>query len=198
MSSGCILSNVSVLFVREDSIYKTLAGCDCYDVKRDARSFDGLGPVIAHPPCRTWGNLRTMATSAPADEKELAPWAIAQVRHCGGVLEHPAGSKLFNYCGCGTIAEPDEWGGWRLLVDQYHWGHRASKPTRLYIVGCSYASLPPIPHRIGIPTHCITQGHGVRIGHTKFKPRVPQWERETTPKAFAEWLVAVARSCHEQ
>ena len=52
-----------------------------------------------------------------------------------------------------------------------------------------------MPHRAGTPTHCISQGHGVRIGHPLFKSRVPQWEREATPPAFAEWLVELARKC---
>jgi len=110
-------------------------------------------------------------------------------------LEHPAGSDLFDYCGCGTESKPDKWGGWTLNVDQFHWGHRAAKPTRLYIVGCDKANIPEIPFREGSPTHCISQGHGVRIGHPLFKSRVPQWEREATPPAFAQWLIDLASRC---
>jgi len=188
-NEGC-LSRLVVLFVRSQSIYKVL-GLDCYDSLRDARTFAGDGPVIAHPPCRTWGNLRTVATRAPADEHALGPWAVEQVRRCGGVLEHPAGSTLFEECGCGSAGDC----GFVLSVDQFHWGHRAAKPTRLYVVGCSPADVPPMPHREGSPTHCISQGHGVRIGHPLFKSRVPQWERESTPPAFARWLVDLALRC---
>ena len=46
---------VVVLFVRADSIYKTLPGVECYDEARDARTWPGGCPVVAHPPCRTWG-----------------------------------------------------------------------------------------------------------------------------------------------
>jgi hypothetical protein len=35
----------------------------------------------------------------------------------------------------------------------------------------------------------------VRIGHPLFKSRVPQWEREATPPAFAAWLAELARRC---
>ncbi|MEI6493966.1 MAG: hypothetical protein WCO94_15570 [Verrucomicrobiota bacterium] len=132
-----------------------------------------------------------MATKAPEDEHALGPWAVEQVRRCGGVLEHPAGSTLFAKCGCGADGDA----GWILEVDQWHWGHPARKPTKLYIVGCQPADVPPIPHRAGEPKRCITQGHGVRVGHPLFKPRVTQWEREATPPAFAKWMVELARIC---
>ncbi len=190
-----LLCPVSVLFACDQNPYKLLAGVEVWDNKMDARRFAGAGPVIAHPPCRTWGNLRTVATKAPADEHDLGPWAVEQVRRCGGVLEHPAGSTLFEECKCGSLLKPDEWGGWILELDQWHWGHPAAKPTRLYIVGCSVRNIPASPNREGTPERCITQGHGVRIGHPLFKSRVTQWERESTPPQFAKWLVELARRC---
>lgn len=183
---------VAVLFVCQKSHYTRRPNLICYDIQKDARTYTENHPVVAHPPCRAWGRLRTVATRVRPGEKELAPWAIEQVRRCGGVLEHPAGSALFDYCGCPRPGDlPDAWGGLTIDIDQFHWGHRARKPTRLYIVGTR--DLPPQPRRDGEPTHCITQGHGVRIGHPKFNPRVPDWEREATPPAFCDWLIEVAR-----
>lgn len=182
---------VSVLFCCDQSVYKMLPGCDVWDKKRDALRFNGEGPLITHPPCRLWGNLRSVATKAPAAEKAFGPWAVEQVRRRGGVLEHPSGSLLFDHCGCGARGDV----GWVLTVDQWHWGHPAAKPTKLFIVGCSPDSIPPIPTRSGSPERCISQGHGVRIGHPLFKSRVTQWEREATPIEFAKWLLLVARSC---
>lgn len=46
------LARVAVLFAREDSVYKTLPECEVYDMARDARTYDGPWPVVAHPPCR--------------------------------------------------------------------------------------------------------------------------------------------------
>ena len=43
------LVTVAVLFAREDSHYKTLPQCDVYDMARDARTYDGPHPVVAHP-----------------------------------------------------------------------------------------------------------------------------------------------------
>jgi hypothetical protein len=188
------MNPIAALFVRRDSVYKTFPEIDCYDADRDAKSWRGGCPVVAHPPCRTWSMLAPVVTRATPGEKALAAWAVGQVRRWGGVLEHPKGSKLFEHCRCGgRDGKPDRWGGIVLTVDQYHWGHRAAKPTRLYVVGAE--DIPPMPHRDGKPTHCITQGHGVRVGHPAFKSRVPDWEREATPPEFARWLVELARNC---
>jgi len=188
--------SVSVLFAREDSIYKLMANVDVWDAQRDARNFAGGMPVVAHPPCRAWGCLRHQAKPI-AGEKDLAPWAVEQVRRCGGVLEHPAGSTLWPTLGLPEPGQTDLAGGWTLEIEQYHWGHRAAKKTRLYIVGITPAELPPMPRRDGKPTHVVTNGHGFRKGDPRFRSRVTDREREATPLALAQWLVNVARLCGE-
>jgi hypothetical protein len=87
---------VAVLFARADSVYKTMPGLDVFDIERDARTFAGGAPVVAHPPCRAWGRLRTFAKPRD-DERECGSWAVDMVRQCGGVLEHPAQSSLWLY-----------------------------------------------------------------------------------------------------
>lgn len=77
------MTTVAALFVRADSHYKTMAGVECYDMERDARTYDGPWPVVAHPPCRAWGRLRTFANPRP-DERNLARLAVAMVREWGG------------------------------------------------------------------------------------------------------------------
>jgi len=49
---------ISVLFARSDSNYKTLPGVDVWDAERDARTWPGGNPVVAHPPGRALGRLR--------------------------------------------------------------------------------------------------------------------------------------------
>ena len=191
---GRTRADVAVLFARADSHYKACAGVDVWDAGRDARKWPGGARVVAHPPCRAWGALRFVAKPR-ADEKDLARLAVAHVRRYGGVLEHPAASTLWKDC---ALAEPgtiDAAGGRCITVNQWHWGHKASKPTRLYFVGLRYDELPPQPRRADAPTHCISQGHGVRLGHPRFLPRVTDAEREHTPPAFALWLVDFARRC---
>jgi hypothetical protein len=182
---------VAALFARADSNYKKLPDVDVWDIERDARNWPGGCPVIAHPPCRAWGRLRQFAQ--PRDgEKELGPWAAGQVRRFGGVLEHPAESTLWAHCGLPRPGQfPDDFGGWSMEIEQFHWGHRAEKATWLYIVGCSPDELPPIPRREGKATHCVRP--------TKSYPRLPsitKAEREHTPEALAAWLVDLARRCN--
>jgi hypothetical protein len=189
------MKDVAVLFARKNSIYKKLEGCEVYDIDRDARTFSGGMPVVAHPPCRAWGTLAHMAKPRH-DEKDLAPWAVDQVRANGGVLEHPKRSKLWEHCSLPPAdgITRDQWGGWSLLVPQMWWGHRAEKLTLLYIVGLSPRQLPPLPFVMGEPTHVIAssgrRSDGKRYGTKK---ECSKAERERTPVALAEWLVEVAR-----
>lgn len=198
------MQTIAALFVRADSIYKTLPGVDCYDINRDARTWPGGCPVVAHPPCRTWGTLKAWA-KAPPHEHGLALWAVEQLRRWGGVLEHPAASDLWREA---QLPEPDwlpdQWGGWTLQCDQFHWGHLARKRTRLYIVGAKPADLPEMPRRSGSPSHCVTslsrRAHNSRTGRPEASPcsalpELGQKQREKTPPDFADWLVELARRC---
>lgn len=103
-------TDVAVLFARADSNYKSLDGVDVYDMDRDARTYDGPHPVVAHPPCRAWGRLRAFANARP-DERNLGRLATALVREFGGVLEHPAGSTLWAAQRLPRPGERDNWGG---------------------------------------------------------------------------------------
>ena len=182
------MTPVAALFVRADSCYKQMEAVDCYDIERDARLWLGGCPVVAHPPCRAWGRLRQFAKPRP-DEKQLAIDVLAHVRKYGGVLEHPAESTLYGYCGMPRPGQfPDDFGGWSMEIQQFHFGHRAEKATWLYIVGANPDDIPAIPRREGRATHCVRP--------TKSYPRLPsitKAEREHTPPELAAWLVELAR-----
>lgn len=184
--------SVAVLFARPDSHYKGLVGCDVWDEARDARRWPGGAPLIAHPPCRLWGRLRQFAKADdPKMERQLAIDAIAHVREFGGVLEHPAGSTLWPHLGLPLPGRaPDAFGGWTASVRQCDWGHRAEKPTWLYIVGCHPDDLPKMPPP-GQPTGCIKPQRSV----PRTLPIVTKAEREHTPTEFAVWLIDLARKC---
>lgn len=190
----------SVLFARSDSVYFEFSDVDVWDVERDARLFRGRGPVVAHPPCRAWGRLRKQANPR-ADEKALALFAVEQVRRCGGVLEHPAGSTLWPAAGLPACGERDVYGGWTYVVSQRWFGHRAEKLTSLYIVGCAPADLPRVDFALGRASH-VVGGSGRRVdgsrlhkGDAGWRPDVGKAEREATPRAFAAWLLALAKRC---
>ena len=106
------IAAVTALFVRADSIYKTMQGVDAWDEERDARRWPGGGPAVAHPPCRLWAKLRQFAkASDPVAERQLAVEAVQSVRKWGGVIEHPAESTLWAHCGLPTPGRaPDAFG----------------------------------------------------------------------------------------
>ena len=190
-------ATVAVLFVRADSGYKGMAGVSCWDAERDALTFLGGMPVVAHPPCRAWGCLSHMAfrtpdwrgqdTAALQAEKQLALWAVTTVRKEGGVIEHPSGSRLFH----GPLPDVndglDAWGGYTIEIDQWDFGHVAHKKTKLYVCGVCRAALPDLPpRRNGKPEKSIA-------GNVRGTKGCTQYEREYTPPELRAWLVEVAR-----
>lgn len=190
---------VAVLFARADSIYKSFEGCDVWDMERDALAWPGGCPVVAHPPCRSWGSLSFFARPR-LGEKELALWAVDQVRKHGGVLEHPKASKLWAAANLPAVGqEPDRWGGWTLPIAQFWFGHEAEKQTFLYIVGCDKP--PPLPIVSGRAPKVICSGQrnpdGSRVkkGDALWRPKVSLADREHTPELLARWLVQLARQC---
>ena len=181
---------IAVLFARRDSIYRSFPECDVWDAERDARLWPGGSAIVAHPPCRAWGSLRHFARPGPG-EKEMAIWAIGEIRKWGGVLEHPAASGLFDRVGAPRPGRGmDQWGGWTLGVRQLDFGHACEKKTILYIVGCAPRSIPPLPISFVPPSHIIgsSRRHSALTGAS-------QRMREATPPRFAEWLVALAANC---
>jgi len=57
-----------------------------------------------------------MANPRP-DEKQLAYFALAQVRLNGGILEHPAGSRLWKEAPLPLGDNVDEFGGFTIEID---------------------------------------------------------------------------------
>lgn len=158
--------------------YPSLLGmANCYGKDENALEYSTLGspPVIAHPPCGHWGRYHQKAQ----DEGSTGPIAVSQVRICGGVLEHPADSKLWKYCDMPKPGEgKDSWNGWTLAVNQVDWGHESIKPTWLYIVGVEPHEIPPMPAAAIGPTRSVEGMHSGR--------------RHLTPRLFAIWLIEVA------
>lgn len=181
------INMIAVLFARDDSRYKELDGYDVYDIHRDARNYCLSYPVLAHPPCRAWGQLSHMANPRP-DEKQLAFFALAQVRLNGGVLEHPAGSRLWREANLPLEGEfPDEFGGFTIEVDQYDFGHVAHKKTKLYICGIAMRELPQLP-----PPNLAPTDRSI-CGNVKGTKRCTQYQREYTPDALIEFITNICR-----
>jgi len=173
------MMRAAVLFARKRSIYKSFPDLDVYDAERDALTFNSDLPVIAHPPCRNWGRL-SQFSKGDSRESDLAIFAIEKVRANGGVLEHPAYSKLWKYASLPSPGEFDQSGGTTLLVHQCFWGHKAPKPTFLYVCGVSPGDLPDVVRYGPLPPGRIEQ--------------MSLAQRESTPLAFANFLLHLALS----
>lgn len=143
---------VAALYVQRGGCYWDLPGVDPWDEQRDARLYSGDAPVVAHPPCARWGRYWFGGPSAKVrrrkgDDGGCFASALASVRRCGGVLEHPEASGA--WAAFGLIEPPRsggwvvaDWeGGWTCCVAQGHYGHRAQKFTWLYAVGCELPAL---------------------------------------------------------
>ena len=171
------MSSVAVLFARSDSVYKRFELADVWDIDRDARGYLGNAPVVAHPPCRAWGRLRHLAKPRQ-DERDLAIFAVDAVRQWGGVLEHPAGSILWQAARLPAPGRRDQFGGFTLPILQSWFGHPAPKSTWLYICGVEPSEIPIFPFQLGIPP-----------GRVELMGKAA---REKTPFELAAWLLNLA------
>lgn len=191
---------VAALYIDPRGPYPQMPRVDCWGEERDAREYFGPHAVVAHPPCGPWGALQHLYEGS---EHDCAIRAVTQVRMFGGVLEHPARSRLWE----GRLPRPgeprDEYGGYTIEVCQVSWGHVARKRTWLYLVRVDAGLLAATIRTGGTPTHWIS-GFRPSNGRSSYKANgsaVPQGikvcsaqQRRRTPPAFAEWLVMLARS----
>lgn len=187
-----MIDNVAALYVDPLGPYPKLVE-HWWDEARDARTYEGPWPVVAHPPCGPWGALRHLHRHP--EQRGLAPLAVAQVRQWGGVLEHPARSELFAFIPLPRPGElPDEFLGVTIEVDQVRWGHVARKRTWLYLVRVGSVEKDPPPRA---PTHWVSGGRNPnRKGQGGLVPPgikvCSAQQRRRTPPAFAQWLVELA------
>lgn len=188
--------DIDVLFTMEPSIYDTLTPGRTWGISRNAITWPGGNPIIAHPPCRAWSRMRGLS-KAPKEEKYLAIWAIEQVRTWGGVLEHPAHSTLWGEMDLPLGNDIDKWNGFSIYVEQSWYGHLCKKPTWLYIAGIHRNKLPALTPNFMAITHTIStppkNQHGNRPKNGK--KELPKSLRSATPIGFARLLIEIAEQC---
>ena len=190
---------VVALYIDPRGPYPTLLGADaCWDQSRDATKYEGPQPVVAHPPCGSWGALAHLYKQ---NDSACGPRAVEQVRLLGGVLEHPARSRLWAACGLPLPGHSD-WRGFTIEVEQVSWGHVARKKTWLYLVDIDRELVESTRRTGGTPTHWCSGFRSKRyksnggVVPTGIKVCSAQ-QRRRTPVAFAEWLIMLARSITE-
>ena len=187
--------------------YWEIDDVDPWDEKRDARTYPGPYPVIAHPPCARWGKYWSGGPSAKVrrklgDDGGCFESALCSVRKWGGVLEHPAYSKAWEQFGilspplCGGWVNAGDGIGWTCHVEQGHYGHRARKATWLYAVRCELPSLVWGPsekkERLDEGYHSAEERRKhIRCGIVQ---RLSMRQRKLTPEPFRDLLLDLARS----
>jgi len=187
-----------ILFGLKNSPYKD-AGFDCYDKQRNALTYVGNNPVVAHPPCQLWGKMAKInyirwggEHNRPGNDGGCFRFALDTVNRCGGVLEHPAGSYAWSAYGL-VKPLPNQWTqsgkGWTCEVWQSAYGHKANKKTWLYYKGKAKPKDPIWDRPKG--THQI--GFYDQRGKERNKPTLSKYEANATPKAFMEYLIELAR-----
>jgi hypothetical protein len=200
---------VAALFVEKDGCYFGLDDVEPWDKARDARTYAGPHPVVAHPPCERWGRYWGGAPRKPhqyklGDDGGCFEAALRAARTYGGILEHPAHSHAWKAFG---LTPPPKSGGWVAAdflggqtchIEQGHYGHLSRKATWLYAFGVDLPAMRWGPgeqriHPVALKRHGYEKAR--RIGMMamvggKDKTRI----RNATPLEFRDLLLSIART----
>lgn len=179
------MQRIAALFVEAEGCYFGVTDVDPWPESRDACKYIGPFPIVAHPPCQRWGRFWHGSTRKPhqyklGDDDGCFEFALQAARRWGGVIEHPAHSRAWQWFGLRAPQAGAGWqpagidGGWTCYVEQGHYGHESRKPTWLLVFGVDYADLP-------------------QLNWTKGAQRLPQWmiERYGYEKARRIGVVAM-------
>lgn len=175
------MRTVAILCASPRSVYTRMAGVEVYTPERDAWTFRGGMPVVAHPPCRVWSRYTRHQAKPGPDEERLGIWCAAAVEANGGILEQPAHSHLWARLGLPEPGLRARWEAWSTCVWQAWWGYPMRKATWLYFRG-----IPPPLVRTPLRLHPAG-------GDRAAEKRMSDAQRSATTPAFAEWLVELAR-----
>jgi hypothetical protein len=187
---------VAALYVDPNGVYAGLEDVDLWDEERDARTYPGPYPVVAHPPCNRWSIMGACRNYRDGKDGGCFKAALADVRRWGGVLEHPRYSLAWERF---ELPQPSFGGwtqaigdpGWATEIDQHAYGLRFRKPTWLYYVGLT-APPPMVWNRAGRSQQRASNGRDLLSIHNPHG-----WgngQRSTTPLDLRDALIEMTRS----
>lgn len=192
---------IAALFVQSEGVYFGLDGVDPWDESRDARTYPGPWPVVAHPPCSRWCRLAGLVEARWGYKRGEDGGAFAAALNAvrrWGVLEHPAYSDAWTAFEL-PLPLLHGWqrgicGGWSCHVEQGRYGHPAKKSTWLYAYGVR--ELPSL--RWGVVPDS-TRSAAVswcrnRRSSADLRPTLGKKAASATPIEFRDLLIAMARS----
>jgi hypothetical protein len=195
------MTTVAALFVDERGPYVGLPDVDVWGLTRDARTYAGPYPVVAHPPCSVWCQLAAINEKRyghkRGEDGGCFAAAVASVRRWGGILEHPAYSLAWPAFGLveppssGTWAR-DLFGGWVCHVEQGQYGHEARKATWLYAFGVT--ELPSLRWGRGAASNALVSYCTNHVPDSEQRKRLSKKEARRTPIEFRDVLISIARS----
>lgn len=203
------MKQIAAIFVEKHGPYSGITGVEVWDRERDARSYRGPHPVVAHPPCERWGRYWSGGPSAKVrrlkgDDEGCFDRALWAVRNFKGVLEHPAHSSAWAYYG---LPRPPSTGGWYSVrngefvceVEQGNYGHPARKATWLLVCGRLPFDLMWGPSsgklRLDEGFHSKEERAKARAAGQPPRKRLSKDENVHTPIAFRDVLLEIARGC---
>ena len=199
---------IAALYVEPKGCYVGVPGVDPWDEARDARTYAGPYPVVAHPPCQRWGRFWHGSPRKPhqyrmGDDNGCFKAALNAVLRFGGVLEHPADSNAWDAF---NLPKPPRTGGWVPVVQgvwtccvyQGHYGHPSGKATWLIAAHCGY--LPEL--KWGKTEQRLPAWMIERYGYKKAKRigvvamvggKNKTAIRNSTPEPFRDMLLSIAQ-----
>lgn len=160
---------IACLFTDRQSAYRLDARCDPWDIRRDATTWKGGGPFVAHPNCRTWGSLARFST-ADRDEQGQAILCLGWAMQWPAIIEHPAHSRLWRW----TRQLP---GFTHLNLRLSEWGGVTFKPTILALRGVTAKALLNVPEPGNRGSRLFTSFHN------------NDWRRWGTPPLLAKAII---------
>lgn len=206
------MTRVAALFVDERGCYAGLPDVDAWPIGRDARTYAGPWPVVAHPPCERWGRFwfggpewlkRGNPRKVLGDDGGCFASALASVRRFGGVLEHPADSHAWRHHGLlrpprtGGWVPAGDFLGWTCCVSQGAYGHKGNKWTWLYAVGCDLPALWWGHSGKQVPLAGLSTAQRARDRRTGIVQALSKRQRAATPAEFRDVLLGMARTARE-
>lgn len=191
---------IAALFVEKNGAYFGIPDVDPWDIDRDARLYRGNDPIVAHPPCQLWTRFAKVnfirwggEHNRPGNDNGCFASALANLRRCGGCLEHPAFSnawKEFNLPRPNSVGWFFKDGLWVCEVWQSAYGHKARKRT--WILYCGDRAPDDLRWERKDGTHQI--GFHDQRGKERNKPTISGKAASATPIEFRDALINLARN----
>ena len=193
---------IAALYVQAEGAYSGLPGVELWDEARDARTYAGPWPVVAHPPCQTWCKMAPVnqarygipigsddgcfaAALASVCGVGAACWSIRPTSAHGVPTDLPWPPEAGGW-------QRDSDGGWCCYVEQAHYGHRARKASWLYAID---TELPEL--RWGAAGHSgawISSDRPRAVLNARGIAQLSKREASATPPAFRDLLLSIAAS----